>query len=54
MRGSGWFATRGEGEAGMTLVELIVVVSIIALLATAAVPVARWQVKSANCARTCG
>ena len=29
----------------MTLVELIVVVSIIALLATAAVPVARWQVK---------
>jgi general secretion pathway protein G len=29
----------------MTLVELIVVVSIIALLATAAVPIARWQVK---------
>ena len=29
----------------MTLVELIVVVSIIALLATAAVPVARWQLK---------
>ncbi len=30
---------------GFTLVELIVVVSIIALLATAAVPIARWQVK---------
>lgn len=29
----------------MTLVELIVVVSIIAILATAAVPIARWQVK---------
>ncbi len=36
---------RDNGEAGMTLVELIVVVSIIALLATAAVPVARWQIK---------
>ena len=34
-----------ETEQGMTLVELIVVVSIIALLATAAVPIARWQVK---------
>ena len=38
-------ATRSRSEQGMTLVELIVVVSIIALLATAAVPVARWQVK---------
>ena len=34
-----------QGEAGMTLVELIVVVSIIALLATAAVPIARFQLK---------
>jgi general secretion pathway protein G len=32
-------------EAGVTLVELVVVVSIIAILATAAVPVTRWQVK---------
>ena len=39
------FRVRLEAERGMTLVELIVVVSIIALLATAAVPIARWQVK---------
>lgn len=45
MRGSGEFAGRGHGEAGLTLVELIVVVSIIALLATAAVPIARFQIK---------
>jgi len=36
---------RLSSEAGVTLVELIVVISIIALLATAAVPVTRWQVK---------
>ncbi|WP_419806942.1 type II secretion system protein [Terriglobus sp.] len=45
MRVSRESAMRDNGEAGMTLVELIVVVSIIALLATAAVPVARWQIK---------
>jgi general secretion pathway protein G len=32
-------------EAGLTLVELIVTVAILAILATAAVPVARFQVK---------
>jgi general secretion pathway protein G len=39
--------TRGalDPQAGVTLVELIVVISIIALLATVAVPVTRWQVK---------
>lgn len=37
-------AGRGS-QAGVTLVELIVVVTILALLATVAVPVARWQVK---------
>ncbi len=34
-----------SSEAGVTLVELIVVVTIVALLASAAVPIARWQVK---------
>jgi general secretion pathway protein G len=34
-----------NGEAGLTLVELIVTVAILAILATAAVPVARFQVK---------
>jgi general secretion pathway protein G len=34
-----------EGEAGLTLVELIVTVAILALVAGAAVPVARFQVK---------
>ncbi len=45
MRVTGEFRRREYGEAGMTLVELIVVVSIIALLATAAVPIARFQLK---------
>ena len=36
-------ATRSE--AGLTLVELIVTVAILAILASAAVPVARFQVK---------
>jgi general secretion pathway protein G len=33
------------GEHGLTLVELIVTVAILAILATAAVPIARFQVK---------
>jgi general secretion pathway protein G len=36
---------RYRGEAGLTLVELIVTVAILAILASAAVPVARFQVK---------
>lgn len=35
----------GEGEAGLTLVELIVTVAILSILASAAVPIARFQVK---------
>jgi len=34
-----------NGEAGLTLVELIVTVAILAILASAAVPIARFQVK---------
>jgi general secretion pathway protein G len=34
-----------DPEAGVTLVELIVVISIIALLASAAIPVTRWNIK---------
>ena len=37
--------SKHSGEAGLTLVELIVTVAILAILATAAVPVARFQVK---------
>ena len=33
------------GEAGVTLVELIIVVTIIAILSSAALPIARFQVK---------
>ena len=36
---------RRQNEAGVTLVELIIVVTIVAILATAAVPLARFQVK---------
>lgn len=35
----------GSSEAGLTLVELIVTVAILAILASAAVPVARFEVK---------
>ena len=33
------------GESGLTLVELIITVAIVAILASAAVPIARFQVK---------
>jgi general secretion pathway protein G len=36
---------RRKREAGLTLVELIVTVAILGILATAAVPIARFQVK---------
>ena len=36
---------RRRGEVGLTLVELIVTVAILAIVASAAVPVARFQVK---------
>jgi general secretion pathway protein G len=36
---------RGSGESGLTLIELIVTVAILSILASAAVPIARFQVK---------
>ncbi len=42
--GSNWLKPR-EAEAGLTLVELIITVAIVALLASAALPIARFQVK---------
>jgi general secretion pathway protein G len=37
-----------QGERGLTLVELIVTVAILSILASAAVPIARFQVKRQN------
>ena len=37
-----------SGEAGLTLMELIIVVAVLAILASAAIPVARFQVKRAK------
>jgi general secretion pathway protein G len=37
--------TEANSEAGLTLVELIITVAIVAILATAALPIARFQVK---------
>ncbi|AEU36123.1 type II secretion system protein [Granulicella mallensis] len=37
-----------SGEAGLTLMELIIVVTMLSILATAAVPIARFQVKRAK------
>lgn len=39
---------RKQSEQGLTLVELIVTVAILSILASAAVPVARFQVKRQN------
>lgn len=39
---------RATGEGGLTLVELIVTVAILAILASAAIPVARFQVRRAK------
>ncbi len=39
------FAHKTKGEAGLTLVELVVTAGILAILATCAVPIARYAIK---------
>jgi general secretion pathway protein G len=46
--GDAFLARKKRGERGLTLVELIVTCFILAILATAAVPVARFQMKRQN------
>src|ERR1700733_3028494 len=41
-------ASRKQSERGLTLVELIVTVAILGILASAAIPVARFQIKRQN------
>ena len=43
-----WRARRSASESGLTLVELIVTCAILAILASAAVPVTRFEVKRAK------
>ena len=43
-----WPGAAASGEAGLTLVELIIVVTILAILSGAAVPLVRFQVKRAK------
>jgi general secretion pathway protein G len=48
MRAAGSIRIVRVGERGLTLVELIVTIAILAVLASAAVPVARFQIKRQN------
>jgi general secretion pathway protein G len=41
-------ASRTNSQSGLTLVELIITVAIVAILASAAIPIARFQVKRAK------
>ena len=47
-RSGGRPASRLSPQSGLTLVELIVVFTILAILSTAALPIARFQVKRAK------
>jgi general secretion pathway protein G len=48
MRDTTTIRTRRRGERGLTLVELIVTTAILSILASAAVPIARFQMKRIN------